>query len=168
MKKRLILSLAIALLLIATLALPAVAANEESVTGSVMVGETVSITLTDAGTTGINFGSVTANGTTYSDTDQSSGTPAIKVVVGAETNVSVDIGIKGSTTGSLTLDNWKYSTTFGGAQTSITTSYFKVYGPVGASSSSDFYHWVAVPALTAADTYTATISYKAVKTGTSF
>ncbi len=169
MKKRLIAILAIALLLVATISLPAVAAVEVPVGASVTVGEVMSITLTDAGTAGINFGSQTPPVTGAGDTDQSSGTPAIKVTVGSETNVSVDVGIKGALlTGSLALTYWKYSTTFGGTKTSIPAAYTKIYGPVGASSVNDVYHWIDVPTGTASGSHTITVTYKVVKTGTAF
>jgi hypothetical protein len=171
MKKRLIISLAIALLLIATLALPAIAAdNEESVQGNVSVGETISITLNDAiPNTGIYFGSVTANGSTYGDKDQSDGVPAIQVEVADETNVTVDIGIKGSTTDDLELSNWKYSTLFDQSDiASIPDTYSAVYFGAAAGSTNDFYHWITVPTNTPAGDYSATISYKAVKAGTAF
>jgi hypothetical protein len=172
MKKRLILSLATALLLIATLALPAVAADERTVTGSVSVGETISITLTDASpNAGISFGTVTANSTlVYGDEDQSDGTPAIQVVVEPDTNVgNVDIGIMGSTTEALSLDNWQYSTLFDQSDiASITGTYVIVYNDVAPDNSYDFYHWITVPDGTAAGDYTASISYKAVAHGDPF
>jgi hypothetical protein len=167
MKKRLILSLAIALLLVAILAVPAVAA-ETSTTASVEVGETISITLSDPSSDGINFGPVTANGSTYGDIDQSEGTPAIQIVVVADTNVNVNIGIKGSTTDALALSYWQYSSNY--TQNDIaglTTSYAGVYTDKGPGTYG-FYHWITVPTNTPAGTYTANISYEAVKTGDPF
>lgn len=166
--KRLLISLTAVLLLIGIVALPVQAAQEQSLGASVTVSEVVSITLTDAGTAGINFGTLSAGVTGQGDTDQSNGTPAVKVNVGSETNVSVDIGIKGSTAGALGLSNWKYSTTFAGTKTSLTGSYLAVYTSKAASSASDFYHWIDVPGGTTAGIYTCTVYYKAVKTGTGF
>jgi hypothetical protein len=171
--KRIIISLILSLLLVSVFALPVAAQQEQSTTASVSVNEYISITLTDAGDpitgTGINFGSVNP-GSTYGDVDQSSGTPAIKVNVGSETNVNVDIGIKGTTvTGTIALAEWKYSTDF--AQTDIaglTVDYVGVYSNVGAGSSNNFYHWITVPAGTIAGSNSITVSYKAVKTGSGF
>ncbi len=170
MKKRLIASLAIALLLAATLSLPAVALEEQTVPASVTVGEVISITLTDAGSAGINFGPQTPPVTGAGDVAQTDGTPAIEVIVGSETNVQVDIGIKGTaSTGTLAMDKWKYSTTFGAVtKTSLTISYEKIYGPVGASSVNDVYHWIDVPADTASGSHSITVTYKVIITGGTF
>lgn len=166
MKKRLIFSLAIALLLVATLTLPAVAATEDSRTASVTVGAVMSITLTDPPAAGINFGSLTPPITGAGDVAQSDGTPAIEVVVGSETNVQVDIGIKGTWTSGLALSNWKYSTTFAGTKTSLLITYVKIYGPlpIGASTS-DVYHWIDVPSGTTSGAHSITVNYKVVATG---
>lgn len=159
-----------ALLLLMVPALPALAAVEQTVTASVSVSEIISITLTDAGTAGINFGSQTPPVTEVGDSDQGSGTPAMKVNVGAETNVNVDIGIKGAITGgTLALSNWLYSKDFAKTGiTGLTASYVGVYSSVAAGSANDFYHWLTVPDGTAGGSHTVSVSYKAVKTGTGF
>lgn len=166
--KRLLISLITVLLLLGLLVIPVQADKEKSVTASVTVSEVVSITLTDTGTEGINFGMLNAGDTHNGDTDQSDGTPAVQVNIGPETNVNVDIGIKGTTTGALTLSNWKYSITFAGTPASLTGSYVAVYTNAAAGSSNGFYHWIDLPAITAAGTYNCTVYYKAVKTGSSF
>jgi hypothetical protein len=170
MKKRLIISLAIALLLIATLALPAIAAdNEQSVQGNVSVGETISITLSDPSDDGIRFGSVTADNSTYGDVDQSDTIYAIEVNIASETNVTVDIGIKGATTDALTIDHWKYSTQYDQSDiASLTGAYVGVYAGAIAGNSYGVYHWITVPTNTLAGDYTATISYKAVNNSIGF
>jgi len=166
MKRRLIASLAIALMLVATLSLPAVAATEVPVTASVTVGEFISITLAGS----IGFGSVTPPANDRGTTGQIDGSPAISVNVAGETNVNVDIGIKGVlATGSLLLPNWKYSKNFTDVtKTSIPEAYgaTAVYPNAVPGSSNPFYHWITVPAGTASGTHTITVSYKAVKTGT--
>ena len=147
---------------------PAMAANVDQLTASVTVNEVISITLTDAGTAGINFGAVSAPVTGQGDVDQNASTPAVKVNVGAETNVNVDIGIKGSTAGTLALSNWKYSTLHAGTKDPIPATYALVYSAKSPGSIVDFFHWINVPSETAANTYTCTVYYKAVKTGTGF
>jgi hypothetical protein len=167
MKKRLILSLAIALLLIATLALPAVAQDEESITGTVTVGEIISITLTG----GIDFGDVTPPVTDNGTEGQIDGSPAVTISVDVGTNVNVDIGIMGALdVSSITLDNWKYSTTFSGTKISIPAAYSvtPVYSDVTAGTAEPFYHWITVPDTTPAGTHTITVSYKAVAHGDPF
>ena len=164
MKKRLITTLAIVLMLAATLSLPAVAADEEQVTASVTVltSEIINITLTDPGAAGIQFGSVVPSATAiYGAEDQDGVTPAIQVKVENGTNVLVDISIKGSTAGVLTLENWKYSTAFNQSDiASIPDTYNEVYDTKGPGSY-PFYHWISVPVGTTATSYSATISYKA-------
>jgi hypothetical protein len=166
MKKRLILSLAIALLLIATLALPAVAAeDEQQVTGSVSVGETISITFTGA----INFGSLSPGDTEISASGQTDNTtPAITITVEDETNINVDIGIKGViTTGSIPLNDWLYGTDFTKTGIGLSTDYAKVYSDVGHGDYK-FFHWITIPSNALAGTHTVEVSYKAVATGTAF
>ena len=164
MKMRLITTLLMTLMLTVTLALPAVAADEQSRDASVTVTapETlISITLTDPGSPGIQFGSIPPSGTVIPAEGQSDGTPAIQVNVAIETNVQVDINIMGSTTDALTLDNWMYSKTFVEVPFSLTSSYVPVYTDVTAGDSKPFYHWIIVPVGTTAGAYSASISYKA-------
>lgn len=165
--KKLLISAVLALTLIALMAAPVMADQEQSTTASVSVNEVVSITLSDAGASGINFGSLNQGDTDEGDLDQSDGTPAIAVVVESETNVNVDIGIKGSTSSALALANWKYSATFAGTPTSIPETYAAVYSDQGDGTYA-FYHWITIPVEIDAGTYNATVYYKAVKTGTSF
>jgi hypothetical protein len=162
--KKILISAVLALMLVAVIAVPAMAADEQSVGASVSVGEVVSITLIDAGAAGINFGPVTPPVTEQGDVAQSSGTPAIKVNVASETNVNVDISIKGAITGgNLALDNWLYSKDFAKTGiTGLTTGYVGVYSDVGVGNY-DFYHWIDVPAGTASGSHTVTVSYKATK-----
>jgi len=167
MKTRLIMSLAIALLLIATLALPAVAAEEtEAKTAYVTVNdpEVINISLTDVGTEGIQFGTVISDGSTYGDESQDDGVPAIAVEVETGTSVNVDISIMGSTVGALTIDNWKYSTDFGQSDiTGLSGTYDEVYSNQGIGSYA-FYHWITVPSGTTATSYTADVTYKVATT----
>ena len=143
------------------MAVPAIAAeDEDSVTASVTVGEVVSITLTGGPISfvGGQPGDVTDQGAS----GQSDGSPAIQVVVQSETNVDVDIAIKGTATGDLALANWKYTTSFSETPTiSIPADYgTPIYSGVG-DGSYDFYHWVTIPADTPAGSQGCTISYKA-------
>jgi hypothetical protein len=146
-----------ALMLVATMVVPAMAAEEEvGTTASVSVNEFVNITLGGS----INFGSLTPPQSDVGATGQTDGNPAITITVEPETNVDIDISIKGAiNTGNLALSNWKYSTTFGGAKTGLTGSYIEVYDTAG--SSSDFYHWIDVPAGTDSGSHTVDVSYKA-------
>lgn len=162
--KKILISAVLALMLVGVMVAPAMAADEQSVGASVTVGEVISITLTDAGAAGINFGSITPPVTAQGDVAQSDGTPAIKIVVASETNVNVDISIKGAITGgNLELSNWLYSKDFAKTGiTGLTDSYVGVYSNVGVGNC-DFYHWITVPSGTASGSHTVTVSYKAAK-----
>ena len=166
--KRLLIPLVLAGAIAALTASPVLAADEQSVGASVTVGELVSITLADAGTSGINFGAAQPGTEDKGDADQSDGTPAISVVVESETNINVDIAVKGTATGSLDLSEWEYSTAFAGPNVSIPASYGSaVYADQGIGSYA-FYHWVDVPAGTPSGSQICTVYYKAIATGGSF
>jgi hypothetical protein len=159
--KKLLISAVLALMLVAVMAVPAMGAqDEESVGASVSVNEFVNITLSGS----IDFGSLTPPQTEVGATGQSNGNPAITITVATETNVNVDISIKGAiATGTLALDNWKYSKAFDKVGIAgLTTSYVEVYDNVAKGSSNAFYHWITVPDGTASGTHTVTVSYKAV------
>ena len=81
MKKRTIFTFLIALLLVAVLALPATAAVEQTVPASVTITEHISITITDSGTAGVNFGSLEPGAINAPDTDSNDTTPTITVNV---------------------------------------------------------------------------------------
>lgn len=162
--KKVLISVLLSLMLVAIMAVPAIAANEQSVGASVTVGELVSITLTGS----INFGTLSPGTTEQGANGQSNGNPAISITVEPETNVNVDIGIKGAiTTGDLALSNWLYSMTFAGTKAGLTASYVKAYDNVGDGVNA-FYHWITVPLGTTAGDHAISVSYKAVKNGTSF
>jgi hypothetical protein len=164
--KKLLISVILSLLLVTIMAVPAMAFVEQTTPASVTVGEVISITLLG----GINFGTLSPDVEKVGATGQSSGDPAINISVEPETNINVDIGIKGALTGgsTLALINWLYSVDF--AQTVITgltASYVGVYNNVG-DGSYDFYHWITIPGGTASGTHTVDVSYKAVETGSGF
>ena len=133
--------------------------------------QTISITLTG----GISFGNITPPASQVDgDLTQTDGSPAIVITIATETDVVVDVGIKGTiTSGDLALSNWFYSTQFDkGDITSLTGAYVEVYPDQGPPSGSpiplDFYHWITVPEGTAAGSHTVNVSYKAIQDDTSF
>lgn len=160
--KKLLISAVLALTLVIVMAVPVMAADEASVGASVSVSEFVSISLTDAGTAGIDFGSLDPGDEDIGEVDQSSGTPAIKVKVEDETNVNVDIAIQ--KTAAAAEITWSYTKTFTETPTvEIPDTYgTAVYSDVG-DGEYDFYHWVTVSDTADAGTYTATVWYKATK-----
>ncbi|MBN1863087.1 MAG: hypothetical protein JW790_05535 [Dehalococcoidales bacterium] len=138
-------------------------AGEQSTTASVSVSEYISISLTG----GIDFGTLKPGEEEQGATGQSDGSPAIAITVEGETNVTVDIGIKGDTTGDIPLGDWKYSATFAGTKTGLSSSYNKAHDSVG-DGSYPFYHWISIPSDAAAGSYQATVYYKAVNEDAAF
>lgn len=163
--KKLLISVILSLLLVTIMAVPAIAAVEQITSASVTVGEVISITLSGS----IAFGSLSPGVSEVGATGQSDGSPAININVAPETNVQVDIGIKGAiTSGNLALSNWLYSKDFAKTGiTGLTTSYVGVYIDAG-DGDKPFYHWITIPDGTAPGTHTVDVSYKAVETGSGF
>ena len=165
--KRILISVLMVLMLVAIFALPAMAAEEETSTpASVTVSEFVNITLAGS----IGFGTIAPPVTVpQGTTGQTDGSPAITITVESETNVDVDIGIKGAiTTGDLALSNWLYSTLFDKSDIAgLTVSYAEIYTDAGADVY-DFYHWITLPGGTTAGSHTVSVSYKAVTADTGF
>ena len=166
MKKRLIFTMALALLLVATLALPVIAATEQEVPASVTVSQFMSITITDAGTAGINFGSLSTGTSNNPDTDANDTTPSI--TVGVDTgSVNVDLKIKGtdfvSGGNSFGVANGKYSLTYAGAKVALSTTYATFATDVPATGAATLWHWLDVPVSgVAAGAYSSNFSYQAV------
>jgi hypothetical protein len=171
--KKLIISIALALSIILILAIPIHGDTEQSVSGdvNVTVPEIISITLTDAPASGIHFGTVTLlPQNNLPDLGQSQTTPAVQVNIESGTNVQVDIGIMGSIgSDTLSLANWKFSPTFNGPITSLSGNYQTVFlNQTAGSTLCKFWHWLDIPENTSNGPHNCTITYKAVKTGTSF
>jgi hypothetical protein len=166
-KTNLLISLACALVLVATMAAPAMAL-EQTQPASVTVNTYISATITDAGAAGINFGALNP-GTTNNPEAAQNGLGAINITVAAETNVVCKIGIKGDDpfsdggSNSFALSNaqWKTSNTPPG--TSMTTSYAQIGTDTtpGTARSQEVWHWINIPANQAPAVYTTTFYYKA-------
>jgi hypothetical protein len=164
MKRRIIVSLAIALLLIATLALPVAAADEGSVDAFVTVTSYISITITDAGTAGIHFGSLAPGTSDNPDTDAYDIMPSANITVDSGSTVSVDLQIRGNDFNASTfpVSNAKYSNTYSGAKTAMSTSYADFALDVAPGESAGVWHWLDVPASGVVGDYDSIFSYKAV------
>lgn len=156
--KKLVFGTIIAVMLLVAVATPVFAA-EISTSGFVTVNEVISISLGGS----LGFGDMTPGTSDKGATIQYDGSPALIITVLPETNVDVDINIKGSSGGTLAIENWKYSSTFAGAKTSIPSTYAEtpVYDEVGPGSYA-FYHWLTVPTGTKAGWHTALVTYQAV------
>jgi hypothetical protein len=166
MKARLIVSLVIALMLVAVLAAPAMAV-EATKSATVTVTEYIDFTITDYAPTGLQFGSL-APGTSNNPEVNA---PAVTLVVGADTNVNCNIQIKGSAnfddgsghTFAIGNAKWDKDSDVSGA-TVMTTSYANVdTSTAGAAKNVDVWHWLSIPSGQYAATYNATFYYQAIK-----
>ena len=179
MKRILIASLIVVLMLVATMAVPAMAAEERSVGATVTVTEYINFNVTDydsdtvggPGGDGLTFGSLDPGTSDNPEGAQTLGTPtaAVNLAVGAETNVNCNIQIKGTdftySTYSIGISNasWDTDSNVSGA-TAMDTAYDTITtSTAGAATSQDVWHWLSVPSGQYAATYTTTFYYQAVK-----
>jgi hypothetical protein len=139
--------------------------------------ETISFTLADYGTTGIDFGSLNA-GTNDNPADQGTTTGTVTLQIGSETNVDVIVQLKGTDfsdggTNTIAVTNVKYdddnSPNQGGGDTgesegSLTTSYATWYSVSAyTADNTECFHWISIPTPQAAGDYTSTFTYQAIK-----
>ena len=170
--KKVLISLVLAVVLMLAVAAPAMAAAvETSKTATVTVNEYINATLTDNGTSGINFGSLDS-GTSNNPADGQPATGAVTMTIGAETNVAVKTGVKGvdfsdgaSHTIAIGQASWNTTNTPGTA-TAMTTSYAQVGSDStpGVQQIQQIYHWLSIPNGQYPAAYTSTFTYKANKT----
>jgi len=129
----------------------------------------INFTVTDYGSAGINFGSLNPGAVDQQEAAQGPSQGAVALVIGADTNVNINIQIKGTdfTSGgnTITISNVKYNNTnsTSGAST-LTTSYVTWYSVSAYTANTrQCYHWISIPAGKAAGSYTSTFSYQAVQ-----
>ncbi|MDD5511047.1 MAG: hypothetical protein PHI12_09590 [Dehalococcoidales bacterium] len=157
MKKKLFISMGVAAALVATMALPAMAAEyeETSTPASVSVSSFVSISLT---------GDISLSG----DPGEVLGPDTITVNVLPETNVTVDVGIKGETLDTqIVISDWKWSVDSGTTKTGITGTYVEVAGDIASGGNCVIEHYVDTTGASPG-THNATIYYKAVVANVGF
>jgi subtilisin family serine protease len=132
-------------------------------------GEIISFTVTDYGSNGILFGSLYPG-----DVDQSAdwGGPqgTVTLTVGSETNVSVNVRLKGTDftgPGTIGIGNVKYDldSDLTGASTLGTdyTLWYTVTQPLASDDVRQGYHWLSIPGGQTPGAYTSTFYYKAEK-----
>ena len=127
--------------------------------------QVISITITDASPAGIHFGSCAPGTNNATDTDSSSTTPSIIVNVASETTVNVDLQIKGTdfVASTFPVTKAKYSLTYAGAKTALTTGYLTFAPNIAPSGNATLWHWLDVPASgVSAGSYSSNFSYKAI------
>jgi hypothetical protein len=158
--KKLVISLALALLLIAAVAIPVMA---DDITASVTVTEYSSVTITDNGAAGLAFGSLNPGTVKQAETD----TPSVTVTAAAENNTDVDIKISGTDFDDGGSNNFAIANAFwNDANDAGTATEMKKTGvstdtvaTLSANESVDIYHWISVPATQEAATYSSTFTY---------
>lgn len=169
--KKLIICTLMTLILVAVLAMPAVAQDEEYVTASVTVTEYINLTIADPIPPGVNFGDVSAGSANVSEVSQNATAGAVILTVHSDTNVDCNIQIMGSdnfTDGAgheLLLSNAKWSVT---DNVSESTPMSAAYATIGTSTASvdavvDVWHWLSIPSDQYAATYSATFYYRAIE-----
>jgi len=156
----------------------AVVTVDQGVGASVTVNEFVSITLTDAGATGVIFGSsdpgVDNNPDAAQDTAQV--TPAISVKNDAISNVNVNVDVKGTVftgdpSGSMVVGQATYDddgtadqdgSETGEVETTLTTTYpgSSYYPAVAPDSSVGFWFFLDIPSGQTAATYSSTFTFQ--------
>jgi hypothetical protein len=155
------------LVMAAVTALPAMAAPVV-VTGSVTVSQTISSTITDNGTTGLNWGSLTAGTDDQAEADQGA-SGAVTISVGAETNENCNIQVMASDfsdggTNTLAITNAKYNNTntIGTAFAAADTYYTVDTSTAGVAKTAEVYHWLSIPNGQTAAAYSSTFTYQVV------
>lgn len=165
--KRTVTSLFVVLALLALCAVPAMAGNPETLTASVTVNSIVSLTVTDHGASGINFGSVTF-GANIKELAQNGTNGAVSLTLGVEGNANCALRISGAGSFSagagkvlqLSQATWNTANDTNSAQ-NLTTSPVTML-VVAPGTTTQVYHWLTVPTETLAGTYTTTFTYAAV------
>jgi hypothetical protein len=163
MKKTLI-SVIMALMLVAIMAAPALADSPTTgdVTANVTVTGYASVTITDKGDAGLDFGSMTPG----QDMKAEAASPSISIAAGSENNQDVVIEISGTdfsgTAGSFAIANayWNDEDTSGTATAmKLTGTATDTVATLGAGESVDIYHWLSVPDGQATGSYSSTFTY---------
>ncbi len=165
--KKLIISIFLAITLIAIMAVPVIAA-ESSKQASVTVNEVLSFTVTDVGDNGIAFGTVDQGDDNIAADGQDADNGTVSLSISPETNVNCKVEIKGSadfTTGTVTMPlgqaTWKDAD--GAPGTAMSTTPATVDTGVTGGYSQDIWHWISIPENQEAGTYTTNFVYSCNK-----
>jgi len=148
--------------------------DEASAGASVTVNTFVSITLTDAGSPGVNFISSNPGDNDVNDTAQTNAVPAIRVTNDAISNVNVKVDVKGTdfadngnnfVAGQATYDDDGAATEVsetGKVETALANTYpgTGYYTAITPTSSADFWFFLDIPSGQAAGTYSNTLTFR--------
>jgi hypothetical protein len=164
MKVRLMTCLVVAVLLIATLSLPAAAEVLGTSTATVNVNSDISVTIIDGGAPNIVFGALDAGTTNNLDTTASDIVPSIKLTVSG-TSI-VDLQVSGTDFGTgFAVSNAKFNTNFSTTgTTAMSTSAVQIADEVIPSNDVDVWFWLDVPASgVTAGSYNSTFTCEAIE-----
>ena len=166
MKKRVISILAIAALLVASIAIPCIAADEQNIGASVEVTEFIDISISDTGDDGIQFGSWASGSDNVSDESQGIGIPSVTITVNPTTNTNIDLLIAGTDFSdgihTIPISNVYYSDDNDGVQIAMSTANSTIKSGVVSDSTVGIWHWLDIPDDAAAGSYSTTFTYSAV------
>jgi len=137
--------------------------------GSDPYSEYISFTVTDYNNDGLQFGAL-LQGDVDMPADWAEGLGAITIRVGVETNVSVDIQVRGEPfageAGNIPVENLKYddddNVEGAVALTEIYTTWYTVPTPLDTDHTTQAYYWLTIPPELPDGDYTATIYFKAI------
>ena len=166
--KRVLISLAIVTMLIATIVMPAMAV-EVGKDAVVTVTEVLDISITDTGDDGIQFGTLDPDTDNNPDVAQSTGddsTPAVTVSVNTGTNVNCDINIKGTdfhTT--IPISNAKWALRHDDTPTAMSDTYDSVATDIAPENTVGIWHFLTIPSDAAGGEHHSTFTYEVVGTG---
>ena len=160
--KKVFVSLVASVALVAVMAVPAMAV-EENRTATVTVKEFVSVTITDPGAAGLQFGELDPGAVKAEEANK----PAINIAAAAENNGDAEVFLKGTDFAS-SGNNFGVGNAFyhdsdaSGDATAMTSDYpgtaWKTLAPAG---SVDIYHWLSIPVGQEPGAYESTFTYKA-------
>jgi len=160
--KKLLISLALVLMLVAVVVMPVMAA-EDSRMASVTVNEYKSVTFIDNGAAGLDFGSLNPG----AEKQAEAASPSITIAAAAENNTDVEVFLKGADftdggTNNFAVSNAFYydSNTSASALAMSATYEASAWKTIAAGASLDIYHWLSVPATQTAASYSSTFTYK--------
>jgi len=171
MKTRLIVGLIVALMLVVTMAVPAMAV-EVGKGATVTVSEYISFSVSDPGDAGLDFSSLNPGDTDEPEVAQTTEQGAVTLTVEAETNVDCNIEVKATdftySTYTIAISNAKYGITsvLGSATAFVEadTYYTLDTSSAGTAKTVNVWHWLTIPSAQVAGSYSSTFTYQAVKT----
>ena len=166
--KRVLISLAIVTMLIATIVMPAMAV-EVGKDAVVTVTEVLDISITDTGDDGIQFGTLDPDTSDNPDVDQSMAnddTPAIAITINTGTNVNCDINIKGTdfhSTIPITGASWALRHDEDPLH-AMATTYGSVATDIAPENTVGIWHFLTIPSDAAGGEHHSTFTYEVVGT----